>query len=96
MEKKIIDEYNFLFYASDFNGKTLKEVKEILEKHIADLGENTVLYYDYDTNYYGVEISRLETDVEYEARLKKEAGESERRIAEEKKLYEKLKAKYEL
>ena len=89
-------------YAETSMDSLIKELKEIKKNHpdFTDLRLNSIR--DCGCRYgcscapsLRVEGKRLETDLEYEFRLKQEAAREAERELHERQQYEKLKAKYE-
>lgn len=88
---------------TDFTG-TIDEIcarlkdKEVLFKEKGFENISIEIQYDYSGDYFEFWGDRIETDKEYEARLKREQKAIERqekKLAKEKEKYEKLKAKFE-
>jgi hypothetical protein len=101
VKKKVTREL-YQFSAYNFEG-TIPEVIERLKAELKQYGPTARFdwrpnfYYDYDNNpspTFVIVREELETDAEYESRMKKEAELAAKTAERERKEFERLKAKF--
>ena len=95
-KKMIIKELERLFFDGDALDVVIRKLQNYTEeyKEYTNLRVNEELVYDggYYVYLYG---DRLESDTEYENRIRWEKEAEERKLAIQRKQYEELKAKFE-
>jgi hypothetical protein len=79
-------------WGQEFDMKSLKEIRHIINALSDKYGESAILELDYcwDTMTFSIMVEREETEEEKATRLKKE----QKKVEADRKRYENLKAKY--
>jgi hypothetical protein len=89
----------FVYQQVNFSRRSLAEAVEFAKERNIPLEEIDIISfqeYDWDSSYTvsGLEYKRLESDSEYNKRLKSEKEQAEERERKERLLYQKLSEKY--
>ena len=89
-------ERKYCEWHDEFDGKTLAEAREIIDKLIVKHGESAMLRYDlyWDNWEFYIEVEKKETPEEKAAREAKELAKKQKKEEADRKKFEKLKSEY--